>query len=99
MAMIEHPPAFGKKLQSFDASEALKMPGIDIFLCLYILKIMSSLASDTWTFNDLLVVVGNTTWEVMNARKKTKSNMAAIESSNEIIAGSRENQRYYSGRP
>ena len=46
VAMIEHPPAFGKKLQSFDASEALKMPGIrDIFLCLYILKIMSSLAS------------------------------------------------------
>ncbi len=25
---------------------------------------------DTRTFNDLLVVVGNTTWEVMNARKK-----------------------------
>ncbi len=27
---------------------------------------------DTRTFNDLLVVVGNTTWEVMNARKKLK---------------------------
>jgi isoquinoline 1-oxidoreductase beta subunit len=27
---------------------------------------------DTRTFNDLLVVVGNTTWEVMKARKKLK---------------------------
>ena len=32
IAMIEHPPAFGMKLKSFDASEALKMPGIkDVF--------------------------------------------------------------------
>ncbi|MBX7127480.1 MAG: molybdopterin-dependent oxidoreductase, partial [Cyclobacteriaceae bacterium] len=27
IAMIEHPPAFGKKLKSFDATETLKMPG------------------------------------------------------------------------
>jgi len=32
IAMIEHPPAFGKKLKSFDASETIKMPGIkDVF--------------------------------------------------------------------
>jgi isoquinoline 1-oxidoreductase beta subunit len=32
IAMIEHPPGFGMKLKSFDASEALKMPGIkDVF--------------------------------------------------------------------
>ncbi|HEX6430608.1 MAG TPA: molybdopterin cofactor-binding domain-containing protein, partial [Niastella sp.] len=32
IAMIEHPPAFGMKLKSFDASESLKMPGIkDVF--------------------------------------------------------------------
>ena len=32
IAMIEHPPAFGMKLKSFDASETLKMPGIkDVF--------------------------------------------------------------------
>ena len=32
IAMIEHPPAFGKKLKSFDAAETLKMPGIkDVF--------------------------------------------------------------------
>ncbi len=32
IAMIEHPPAFGMKLKSFDASQTLKMPGIkDVF--------------------------------------------------------------------
>jgi isoquinoline 1-oxidoreductase beta subunit len=32
IAMIEHPPAFGMRLKSFDAAEALKMPGIkDVF--------------------------------------------------------------------
>src|SRR4030095_11536803 len=28
IAMIEHPPAFGMKLKSYDATEALKMAGI-----------------------------------------------------------------------
>src|SRR5690606_2917005 len=28
IAMIQHPPAFGMTLKSFDASQALKMPGI-----------------------------------------------------------------------
>ncbi len=32
IAMIEHPPAFGMKLKSFDAAQTLKMPGIkDVF--------------------------------------------------------------------
>ena len=32
IAMIEHPPAFGMKLESYDASETLKMPGVkDVF--------------------------------------------------------------------
>ena len=31
IAMIQHPPAFGMKLKSFDAVQALKMPGIKMF--------------------------------------------------------------------
>src|SRR6187551_35502 len=32
IAMIQHPPAFGMKLKTFDASQTLKMPGIkDVF--------------------------------------------------------------------
>ncbi|MET0298702.1 MAG: molybdopterin cofactor-binding domain-containing protein, partial [Flavitalea sp.] len=73
IAMIEHPPAFGLKLKSFDASEALKMPGIkDVFLQKLYEDGFEQGGFDTRTFNDLLVVVGRNTWEVMNARKKLK---------------------------
>ena len=44
---------------------------------------------DTRTFNDLLVVVGNTTWEVMNARKKLKVQWEPISETKETIAGFR----------
>ncbi|WP_290794995.1 xanthine dehydrogenase family protein molybdopterin-binding subunit [Flavihumibacter sp. UBA7668] len=73
IAMIEHPPAFGMKLKSFDASETLKMPGItDVFKQELYPEDFEQGGFDTRTFNDLLVVVGKSTWEVMNARKKLK---------------------------
>ncbi len=73
VAMIEHPPAFGMKVKSYDATETLKMPGIkDVFTLKLYEEDFEQAAFDTRTFNDLLVVVGRTTWEVMNARKKLK---------------------------
>jgi isoquinoline 1-oxidoreductase beta subunit len=73
IAMIHHPPGFGMKFKSFDASEALKMPGIkDVFSIKLYEDGFEQGGFDTRTFNDLLVVVGNTTWQVMNARKKLK---------------------------
>lgn len=88
IAMIEHPPAFGMKLKSFDASQALKMPGIvDVFsLKLYEEGYVQS-NFDTRTFNDLLVVVGNTTWEVMNARKKLKTTWEPTTETKDTFAG------------
>lgn len=71
IAMIQHPPAFGMKLKSFDAAEALKMPGIkDVFSMKLYEDGYEQAGFDTRTFNDLVVVVGKTTWEVMKARKK-----------------------------
>jgi len=71
IAMIHHPPAFGMKLKSYDASQTLKMPGIkDVFSLKLYEDGFEQGGFDTRTFNDLLVVVGKTTWEVMNARKK-----------------------------
>jgi isoquinoline 1-oxidoreductase beta subunit len=73
IAMIHHPPGFGMKLKSFDASEALKMPGIkDVFTLNLYEEGFEQGGFDTRSFNDLLVVTGKTTWEVMNARKKLK---------------------------
>ena len=90
IAMIEHPPAFGKKLKSFDASETLKMPGIkDVFTLKLYEDGFEQAGFDTRTFNDLLVVVGNTTWEVMSARKKLKVIWEQISETKEVIAGFR----------
>lgn len=90
IAMIEHPPAFGMKLKSFDASETLKMPGIkDVFSQKLYEDGYEQAGFDTRTFNDLLVVVGNTTWEVMNARKKLKATWEPITETKETISGFR----------
>lgn len=71
IAMPVHPPAFGMKLKSFDASQALKMPGIkDIFTIKLFEDGFELGGFDTRTFNVMLAVVGKTTWEVMQARKK-----------------------------
>lgn len=90
IAMIEHPPAFGMKLKSFDASETLKMLGIkDVFTIQLYPDGFEQAGFDTRTFNDLLVVVGSTTWEVMNARKKLIATWEPITESKETIAGFR----------
>lgn len=90
IAMIEHPPAFGKKLKSFDATETLRMPGIkDVFATKLYQDGYEQAGFDTRTFNDILVVVGNTTWEVMNARKKLKVTWEPISETKEIIGGFR----------
>ncbi|ULQ54292.1 xanthine dehydrogenase family protein molybdopterin-binding subunit [Flavihumibacter fluvii] len=90
IAMIHHPPAFGMKLASFDAAETLKMPGIkDVFSMKLFDDGFEQAGFDTRTYNDLLVVVGKTTWEVMNARKKLKVTWAPISETKEVVAGFR----------
>jgi isoquinoline 1-oxidoreductase beta subunit len=74
IAMIQHPPAFGMKLKSFDASQALKMPGIkDIFSFKLYDDGFEQGGFDTRTSNEMIAIVGKSTWEVMNARKKIKA--------------------------
>src|SRR5260370_40352886 len=73
IAMIAHPPAFGLKLKSVDDSKAKTMPGVkDIFTIKTYQADYSKHMFDVASFPDLVVVVGNTTWEVMNARKALK---------------------------
>lgn len=73
IAMIVHPPAFGLKLKSVDDSAARGLPGIkDIFRINTYQDGYEKQWCDTAAFNELVVVVGNTTWEVMNAKKALK---------------------------
>ncbi len=70
IAMITHPPAFGMKLKSFDAAASRSMPGIkDVFTIQTFNEGYERGGFDTSAFTDLVVVVGNSTWEVMNAKK------------------------------
>ncbi len=71
IAMVQHPPAFGMKLKSVDAAQALKMPGIKAVFSFKVFEEGTERGLfETRTFNELVAVVGNSTWEVMNARKK-----------------------------
>ncbi|MEP5366165.1 MAG: molybdopterin cofactor-binding domain-containing protein [Reichenbachiella sp.] len=73
IAMMIHPPAFGMKLQSIDDAEARSMPGIkDIFAINSLPEGTEKQWSDVNAFPDLAVVVGNSTWEVLAAKKKLK---------------------------
>ncbi|MEY8020001.1 molybdopterin cofactor-binding domain-containing protein [Muriicola sp. SD30] len=74
IAMVEHPPAFGLQLKSYDDSQVRKMPGIiDVFKIKTLQKDMTRGYFDTNAFTDLVAIVGNTTWEVMNAKKQLKA--------------------------
>ncbi|KAA9347860.1 xanthine dehydrogenase family protein molybdopterin-binding subunit [Larkinella humicola] len=88
IAMIQHPPAFGMKLKSFDASQTLKMPGIkEVFSLKLYEDGFEQGGFDTRTFNDLLVVVGKTTWEVMNARKKLLAQWEPVGDTKDTMSG------------
>jgi isoquinoline 1-oxidoreductase beta subunit len=70
IAMITHPPAFGMKIKSVDDSAARAMPGIrDVFTIDTNKEGFRGSMFDTNTFPNIVVVVGNSTWEVMNAKK------------------------------
>jgi isoquinoline 1-oxidoreductase subunit beta len=73
IAMIVHPP-FGMMVKSVDDSAARAMPGVkDVFTIKTLTDDYERNGFDTTSFLELIVVVGNTTWEVMNAKKAIKA--------------------------
>ena len=69
-AMIVHPPAFGMKLRSMDESVVKSMPGIrDVFAIKVLEDDYIRQHFDTCTFLEVVAIVGNSTWDVMNAKK------------------------------
>ena len=73
IAMIVHPPAFGMKLKSVDTAAAKGMPGIrDVFPVKSMQDDYERQFFDTCTFPEVVAVVGNSTWEVMQAKKALK---------------------------
>jgi isoquinoline 1-oxidoreductase beta subunit len=69
-AAIVHPPAFGMKLKSFDKSSVSGMSGIlDVFSISLFKEGFERNFFDTATFPEIVAIVGNSTWEVMQAKK------------------------------
>ncbi len=88
IAMIEHPPAFGMKLKSFEAIAAKKMAGIkDVFNIKLYDDGFEQGGFDTRTHNEMIAIVGNSTWEVLNARKKLNAQWEAAGDVKETMMG------------
>jgi isoquinoline 1-oxidoreductase subunit beta len=87
IAMIVHPP-FGMKVKSFDDTGVRSMPGIkDIFTIKTLADDYERNGFDTTTFTELVAIVGNTTWEVMNAKKALKVEWEKISDSTIVVQG------------
>ena len=88
IAMIAQPPAFGLTVMSVDDAAVRSMPGVkDVFRIKTFPDNYEQNAFDTTTFTELVVVVGNTTWEVMNARKALKVEWEQSPSSSMVVNG------------
>lgn len=71
LAMIHHPPAFGMKIKDFNRDEILAMDGVlDAF------TIDTTTEEPVWAevnaFNTMIAIVGESTWQLMNAKKALK---------------------------
>ncbi|SOE20315.1 isoquinoline 1-oxidoreductase, beta subunit [Spirosomataceae bacterium TFI 002] len=73
IAMIVHPPAFGLKLKSFETDSVLSLKGIiDVFEVKVFNEDYERTFFDTITFNEVVAIVGEDTWSVMQAKKTLK---------------------------
>ncbi len=69
-AMIVHPPAFGMKLKSVDDAVVKSMPGIrEVFTIKVLDDDFERQHFDTTTFLEVVAIVGDSTWQVMQAKK------------------------------
>lgn len=72
-AMIIHPPAFGMKIKDYDAESVKSMPGIkDVF------TVQTAPSERQWSdinaFPELVAITGESTWQVMKAKKALQVN-------------------------
>lgn len=73
IAMIIHPPAFGMKFKAIADSTPKSLPGIiDVFPIKIFNDDYERQFFDTCTFNEVVAVVGKSTWQVMKAKKALK---------------------------
>lgn len=90
ISMIAHPPAFGMTLKSVDDSEVKSMPGIiDVVTIKSYKEGFEKGGFDTNAFPDLVAIVGNSTWEVLQAKKRLNVEWEPITAYSETVKGFR----------
>ena len=90
IAMIVHPPAFGMTLKSMDDSQVKTMSGIkDIITIKSYPKDYQKGSFDANAFPEIVAIVGNSTWQVMKAKKQLNVEWQPITASTETILGFR----------
>lgn len=89
IAMVEHPPAFGMKFKSLiNADEVKAMTGIrDVFAVKTYNDRQAKAGFDTNAFGELVAIVGNSTWNVMNAKKALKVEWAPFSAYTDVYSG------------
>ena len=99
-ASIIHPPAFGMKLNTFDATEALSMNGIDdVFTIHAYPEDFERGRFDTSAFPELIVITGDSTWRIMKAKKTIKADWIPFDSHSVKFQGDEgSNKQVPSGR-
>lgn len=82
IAMIVHPPAFGLELDEAKLDEARSMPGIKhVFTFESYDSKTQKRWSDVSSFDKLIAVVGDSTWQVMQAKKAVTASWKAFSDS------------------
>ncbi|WP_111306989.1 molybdopterin cofactor-binding domain-containing protein [Confluentibacter sediminis] len=76
-AMIQHPPAFGMKIKDFNEEEIKSMPGVkDAFIIDTTIEKPGGF--DERGFQELIAIVGDSTWQLMKAKKAIKANWEVV---------------------
>ena len=92
IAMIVHPPAFGMQLKAVDTATVRSLPGIqDVFPLKVLADDFVRQHFDTCTFLEVVAIVGNSTWEVMKAKKTLQVEWEPFQTYTE--------QKVFYGRP
>lgn len=77
IAMIQHPPAFGMTVKDFNSEELKKMPGVtDAFIIDTTLEEVGMF--DEKGFLQIIAIVGESTWPLIQAKKAIKANWETI---------------------
>ncbi|MDF1698547.1 MAG: molybdopterin-dependent oxidoreductase [Saprospiraceae bacterium] len=87
IAMAVHPPAFGMTLETINNADAIKsMSGIvDVFPVKIYKETYKRGYFDTNSFPEMVVVVGQSTWQVMQAKKEVEASWKPITPSTQTV--------------